>query len=264
MRKIKKSLLLGLTGVVGVTAIVSSGVMGKSVQASAVVNGDLNNDGYFTLSDVSAALNSALNIDNETVLEMISIGKEQNDSITLDDCRKLLQAVLGIEQITVLFPQIKETPVLENTTAPGVTPSLAPTPSSATKNPEELTEYSDIYIQIIKNVAYEKKWWKGTLYMYKDMSNDVTKADRDKIQQYISQQSEEKSEIEWLRSDYASPDYSKGNLLVITKVSADDNEMLFDVTYRSSEYSGTVYYVKFTKQDGKWIYVEKNIQNVVM
>ena len=144
MRKIKKSLLLGLTGVVGVTAIVSSGVMGKSVQASAVVNGDLNNDGYFTLSDVSAALNSALNIDNETVLEMISIGKEQNDSITLDDCRKLLQAVLGIEQITVLFPQIKETPVLENTTTPGVTPSLAPTPSSATKNPEELTEYSDI------------------------------------------------------------------------------------------------------------------------
>ena len=156
MRKIKKSLLLGLTGVVGVTAIVSSGVMGKSVQASAVVNGDLNNDGYFTLSDVSAALNSALNIDNETVLEMISIGKEQNDSITLDDCRKLLQAVLGIEQITVLFPQIKETPVLENTTTPGVTPSLAPTPSSVTKNPEELTEYSDIYIQIIKNVAYEK------------------------------------------------------------------------------------------------------------
>lgn len=238
------------------------------VSSSFFVNGDLNGDNSFSLKDVTAALEHALLINIDS-LQMKAIGKSDDYKITLSDCSKLLKAALGIEKITTVFPipQITEEPPVNTDEAltptvsasanpPKVTRSPLPTP---TLNPETVTEYSDIWIQIIDEF-YSPDWFSGTIYMYKSTPN-LTKADRQLIKDTVEQKSNGKTQLVWLRDDYDRPEWKNSVVLSYSVGALTDDMISFYVGERTGEYSAVSYIFNFVRQNGRWIYDSRQIVN---
>lgn len=239
------------------------------VSSSFFVNGDLNGDNSFSLKDVTAALEHALLINTDS-LHMKAIGKSDDYKITLSDCSKLLKTALGIEKITTVFPipQITEEPPVNTDEAlitptvsasanpPKVTRSPLPTP---TLNPETVTEYSDIWIQIIDEF-YSPDWFSGTIYMYKSTPN-LTKADRQLIKDTVEQKSNGKTQLVWLRDDYDRPEWKNSVVLSYSVGASSDDTISFYVGERTGEYSAVSYIFNFVRQNGRWIYDSRQIVN---
>lgn len=238
------------------------------VSSSFFVNGDLNGDNSFSLKDVTAALEHALFINTDS-LQMKAIGKSDDYKITLSDCSKLLKAALGIEKITTVFPipQITEEPPVNTDEAltptvsasanpPKVTHSPLPTP---TLNPETVTEYSDIWIQIIDEF-YSPDWFSGTIYMYKSTPN-LTKADRQLIKDTVEQKSNGKTQLVWLRDDYDRPEWKNSVVLSYSVGASSDDTISFYVGERTGEYSAVSYIFNLVRQNGRWIYDSRQIVN---
>lgn len=239
------------------------------VSSSFFVNGDLNGDNSFSLKDVTTALEHALFINTDS-LQMKAIGKSDDYNIALSDCSKLLKAALGIEKITTVFPipQITEEPpvntdedlitptVTVSANPPKVTRSPLPTP---TLNPETVTEYSDIWIQIIDEF-YSPDWFSGTIYMYKSTPN-LTKADRQLIKDTVEQKSNGKTQLVWLRDDYDRPEWKNSVVLSYSVGASTDDMISFYVGERTGEYSAVSYIFNFVRQNGRWIYDSRQIVN---
>ena len=200
---------------------------------------------------------------------MKAIGKSDDYKITLSDCSKLLKAALGIEKITTVFPipQITEEPPVNTDEAltptvsasanpPKVTRSPLPTP---TLNPETVTEYSDIWIQIIDEF-YSPDWFSGTIYMYKSTPN-LTKADRQLIKDTVEQKSNGKTQLVWLRDDYDRPEWKNSVVLSYSVGASSDDTISFYVGERTGEYSAVSYIFNFVRQNGRLVYDSRQIVN---
>lgn len=256
--------------------LTGANIKGNTVNASktvkVAVKGDLNGDGKFTLEDVTIALKLALGI----IDKREASGTDRIKDIKLEDCTELLKAALGIISIddvkleyitgspTITVnptpkPDIPETPVRPpQSYMPGVTPDPIITPKpTPTPDPQEITEYAEIYTQLIE--AFSKEFnYCNRVYFDKKLNN-ATKADKAVIEKYIEEKSGGTKQTIWVNLDYER-DFTNGSGYIyfnIVHMFASDDVICMDVFIQTEQYAGKGYYVYFEKQDGKWVYNQK-------
>ena len=228
--------------------LTGANIKGNTVNASktvkVAVKGDLNGDGKFTLEDVTIALKLALGI----IDKREASGTDRIKDIKLEDCTELLKAALGIISIDDVKLDYM----------PGVTPDPIKTPKpTPMPDPQEITEYSEIYTQLIE--AFSKEFdYCNRVYFDKKLKN-ATKADKEFIEKYIEEKSGGTKQTIWVNKEYGRDFiYGSGYLsLDISSIDVLDGTLCVDVYKKTETYEGSEYYVYFEKQDGKWVYNHK-------